>query len=113
MKTFIKLIVMLLFVSSCNSSHSVAEANQEANIPEEDIVKLESDALEYEIIIIEPGFNYWLASMAQPEGYYSQSYLEYPILLKILPANLERQHPKIYQYTEAILVFAHIVYVLL
>ena len=41
-----------------------------------DTVRIANDSLEYEIIIIEPGYAYFLASMARPEGYYSQSYLE-------------------------------------
>lgn len=41
-----------------------------------DTVRIANDSLEYEIIIIEPGFSYFLASQAKPEGYYSQAYLE-------------------------------------
>ncbi len=41
-----------------------------------DTVKIANDDLEYEIIIIEPGFNFWLTSRARPEGYYSQQFLE-------------------------------------
>ena len=41
-----------------------------------DTVEISSDSTEYEIIIIEPGFNFWLQSIARPEGYYSQSFLE-------------------------------------
>ncbi|MCB0383462.1 MAG: hypothetical protein KDD05_09270 [Psychroserpens sp.] len=76
MKPFFKLFFIFLFITSCNSTQSIPEATQDANVPEEDIVRLESDALEYEIIIIEPGFNAWLSTMAQPKGYYSQSYME-------------------------------------
>lgn len=76
MKTFAKFFFLLLLVVSCNSSKSISETHQEDEVPEEDIVRLNSDALEYEIIIIEPGFNSWLIRMAQPEGYYSQSYME-------------------------------------
>lgn len=39
-------------------------------------VEIADDETEYEIIIIEPGFNTWLNSIARPEGYYSQSFLE-------------------------------------
>ena len=35
-----------------------------------------NDSLEYEIIIFDIGFNAFLNSIAQPEGFYSQSYLE-------------------------------------
>lgn len=76
MKTFIKIIILFLFISSCNSSQSVSETSQVADVPEEDMVRLSSDELEYEIIIIEPGFNAWLSTMARPKGFYSQSYLE-------------------------------------
>lgn len=76
MKPFFKLCILILLLNSCNSYQSVAETPQLDDIPEEDIVRLESDALEYEIIIIEPGFNAWLSTMAQPKGYYSQSYME-------------------------------------
>ena len=41
-----------------------------------DTVKITNEALEYEITIIDPGFATWLYSMARPEGYYSQQFLE-------------------------------------
>jgi len=41
-----------------------------------DTIEISSDKTEYEILIIEPGFNFWLLSIAKPEGYYSQSFLE-------------------------------------
>ncbi len=41
-----------------------------------DTVRIANDSLEYEVIIIDGGFNSWLASRARPRGYYGQSYLE-------------------------------------
>lgn len=41
-----------------------------------DTVRISNDSLEYEIIIIDPGFSYFLNSRARPEGYHSQQYLE-------------------------------------
>ena len=41
-----------------------------------DTVRIANDELEYEIIIIDPGFNTWLASRARPRGFYSQQHLE-------------------------------------
>lgn len=41
-----------------------------------DTIHISNESLEYEIIIIEPGFHNWLESIARPEGYYSQSFLE-------------------------------------
>lgn len=41
-----------------------------------DTVKIENDALEYEVIIIDAGFSSWFNSYAKPRSYYSQQYLE-------------------------------------
>ena len=43
---------------------------------DEEPVEIKDAESEYEIIIIEPGFYTWLNSIARPEGYYSQSFLE-------------------------------------
>jgi len=41
-----------------------------------DTVRIANDSLQYEIIIIEPGFDAWLASTARPRHFYSLTYLE-------------------------------------
>jgi hypothetical protein len=41
-----------------------------------DTVEISDPESNYEIIIIEPGFNVWLQTVARPEGYYSQNFLE-------------------------------------
>jgi len=41
-----------------------------------DTISISDPDTEYEIIIIEPGFNTWLQAIARPEGYYSQNFLE-------------------------------------
>lgn len=41
-----------------------------------DTVVIENDSLEYDVIIIDPGFNTWLASIARPRGFYTQNYME-------------------------------------
>ncbi len=41
-----------------------------------DTVEISDPESNYEIIIIEPGFNVWLQTIARPEGYYSQNFLE-------------------------------------
>lgn len=75
MKRITQLFILALLIVSCGSYQSASE-NDLTNVPEDDIVRIANDDIEYEIIIIEPGFNAWLASMAKPEGYYSQSYME-------------------------------------
>jgi len=75
MKKFYSILVFFIIVS-CGTANQISETTDMNDIPEEDIVRIENDELEYEIIIIEPGFNTWLQSIARPEGYYSQDYME-------------------------------------
>ncbi|MDX1718900.1 MAG: DUF6146 family protein [Salegentibacter mishustinae] len=73
MKNFIYIILLGLFVYSCGSTRDRNLGDSQVN---EDTVRIANDSLEYEIIIIEPGFNLFINSIARPEGYYSQQYLE-------------------------------------
>ena len=72
--------LFFVFVAGCNSSkQAVSISDEEEQVFQEvegDTIEISSDKTEYEIIIIEPGFNIWLQSIARPEGYYGQSYLE-------------------------------------
>ncbi len=77
MKTMATLLILGLFMLSCNSSKSTTNKMVlNTNHKEQDTVRIANDSLEYEILIIEPGFNSWLASTAKPEGFYSQAYME-------------------------------------
>ncbi len=71
---------MCFGILSCTSQKSVVDVSSEEKAvfesQDEEPVEIADDETEYEIIIIEPGFNTWLQSIARPEGYYSQSFLE-------------------------------------
>ena len=74
MKLFKQLLLLIslgVFFWACGSSPIKKNTSQQ-----EKPVVIANDSLEYEVIIIDPGFNLFLNSVAQPEGYYSQSYLE-------------------------------------
>lgn len=64
-------IIVALFVVACASSNKKTITNSK-EIP----VVIKNDSLEYEIIIIDAGFNTYLNTVAKPVGYYSQNYLE-------------------------------------
>lgn len=74
-----KKVVLIFFICfgviSCITSKKANETKEISSV-EKDTVRIANDDLEYEITIIEPGFNTWLLSTAKPEGYYSQQYLE-------------------------------------
>ncbi len=78
--SYILALAVVALLGNCGAS------KKEVNITEDekqtftaagnDTVTIGSEESNYEIIIIEPGFNRWLLSIAQPRGYYSQSYME-------------------------------------
>lgn len=85
------LILVLVLVSACTSSKqvsqteeskestplSISQAEEQAfNATGEGEVRIGDEESEYEIIIIDPGFYTWLKSIARPEGYYDQTFLE-------------------------------------
>ncbi len=70
------LLMLTLILYNCSSSNIPFKKGIPAEIPEEDIVRITNDDLDYDITIIEPGFNTWLASIARPKGYYSQNFME-------------------------------------
>lgn len=77
MKYLISILIIIGIALSCKSPNtSTSENNKEIAPKENDTVRIANDSIEYEIIIIEPGFNAWLAGNARPEGFYSQTFLE-------------------------------------
>ncbi|HRN44983.1 MAG TPA: DUF6146 family protein, partial [Flavobacterium sp.] len=69
-----------------------------------DTVRIANDALEYEVLIIDPGFNTWLNSIALPRGYHSQSFLEAKNQLYVSEWNRrvmqpQRYDPNLYEMT--------------
>ncbi|TYP99464.1 hypothetical protein C7447_10160 [Tenacibaculum adriaticum] len=63
--------IISLLVWSCGSSPKAIN-----NDVKEEPVVIANDSLEYEIIIFDIGFNNYLNTIAKPEGFYSQNYLE-------------------------------------
>ena len=80
MKNLLYTLIISGFIIGCNTTKPVTlkKVKSEKELAEinNDTVIIKNDELEYEITIIEPGFNFWLLSTARPEGYYSQQYLE-------------------------------------
>jgi hypothetical protein len=77
MKTYlITFSAAILILVSCKST-SRPSANNSGNISgvKNDTVRIANDELEYEILIIDPGFDGFLAR-AKPRGFYEQHYLE-------------------------------------
>ena len=65
--------IFALALACGTQNRTVANASPAAK---NDTVRIANDSLEYEAIIIDPGFSSWLSTRALPRHYYSQQYLE-------------------------------------
>ena len=99
MKRISLLIILLLILTSCASSNTTINDSDSKVISEDDIVRITNDDTDYEITIIEPGFNSWLASIARPKGYYSQSFMETRNRLFVMNWNNRVLQPQQYNST--------------
>ncbi|MCV9930687.1 DUF6146 family protein [Flavobacterium sp. LS1R47] len=76
MKNSIYIFLILFVVIACSTQKTNVAVTKKPTTSVNDTVRIANDELEYEVIIIDSGFSTWLASMALPRNYYSQSYLE-------------------------------------
>ncbi len=72
---FIFLSILAIFIYSCNSGKPLIKNQEDNSSVVSDTIHLKNDKLEYDIIIIEPGFQNWLATQP-PRGYYGITFLE-------------------------------------
>jgi len=71
------IIILIFSMASCHFDKNLAvQESKTTNKKESDTIRIANDSLQYEVIIIDPGFNSWLASRARPRGFYSESFLE-------------------------------------
>ena len=63
------------------------------DLEDSEAVEISDEKTEYEIIVLEPGFNAWLRSIARPEGYYSQKFLENRNKVLVIQWNQRVQQP--------------------
>lgn len=97
------LLVFIALLISCNSKSNAIYSGARADTTiANDTIRIANDSLEYEIIIIEPGFNGWLATQP-PRGYYTQSAMEISNNFKVLEYNLRTRDP--IRYGSSLYVF--------
>lgn len=91
MKLFKYLLLLFFFgilIWAC-ASPKIKKDTTEKEAP----VVIANDSLEYEVIIIDPGFTYYLNAIAQPRGFYSQQYLESRNFIWVNTWNIRAQNP--------------------
>ena len=103
-KNYLKLLssalLAAIFLVSCTTQKQAVDVSNEEqavfNSDDEQPVEIKDEETEYEIIIIEPGFYTWLQSIARPEGYYSQSFLENRNAIMVVNWNQRVLQPSMY-----------------
>ncbi|WP_324719084.1 DUF6146 family protein [Salinimicrobium sp. HB62] len=95
MRNLLIIVILGLFIYSCSSTRS-RDMKVSEDMVQNDTVRIANDSLEYEIIIIDPGFSYFINSIARPEGYYSLNYLENKNRFLVNDYNYRVQQPQVY-----------------
>ncbi|WGF92247.1 DUF6146 family protein [Aequorivita marisscotiae] len=75
MKNIFILAFLSVAIFSCGPGSKTIGDTSSSEIATNDTIKIANEALEYEVIIVEPGFDSWLISQP-PRGYYGQTKLE-------------------------------------
>jgi hypothetical protein len=75
MRYLITILIIALGFYSCESGKSTIKEDNSSTVASNDTIRIANDSLEYEIMIIEPGFNSWILSQP-PMGYYGKLFLE-------------------------------------
>ena len=91
LKYILSILILGAILWSCGSSPVKKSTDKE------EPVVISNDSLEYEIIIIDVGFNYFLNAVAQPRGYYSQKYLENQNRIMVANWNFRVGNPQPYK----------------
>ena len=84
------LLIVSMLIFSCGSPKKGIVVNDDQ---QEEPVRIANDSLEYEIIIIDPGFTTYLNTIARPMSYYSQSFLESRNILYVNEWNNRVRNP--------------------
>lgn len=94
MKRILLISIMLFAAISCATKKDFAKVKDGGSAMVGDTVRIANPELDYEIIVVDPGFNSWMLMNARPRGYHSQSYLENRNLSWVLEWNTRARDPR-------------------
>lgn len=93
MKWLLSLLIITL-VCSCAGKSNNFEGQKTDTLS--DTLRIVNEVLDYEIIILEPGFNGWLISNARPRGFHSQTFFEMRNRIWVTEYNNRHRQPFTY-----------------
>jgi hypothetical protein len=74
-RIFLLLFALATILIACTATQNNKKFEKHTK-PLNDTIRISNKEVEYEVVIIDPGFASWLNSFARPRNYYSQSYME-------------------------------------
>ncbi len=96
MKKLLFILCVLAILRSCTSKKPNVLNTEITKIVQNDTIRIANDTLEYEVIIIDPGFTTWLNSVARPRNFYSLPFLENKNYLFVTEWNIRALQPQRY-----------------
>lgn len=75
MKYLITILLLALAFNSCDSSKSTMKGDTSVAVKSNDTIRIANEELEYEILIIEPGFDSWIVTQP-PREFHGIGFLE-------------------------------------
>jgi hypothetical protein len=76
MKKIVVILIVISIALSCKTTTKAIKNDSNSLQKVSDTVRIANDEIQYEVIIIDPGFNSFLYGQAKPRGFYSELYLE-------------------------------------
>jgi hypothetical protein len=105
MKNILIIAVLSITIFSCGTGgKTISNNTTSSEVATNDTIRIANESLEYEIIIVEPGFDSWLISQP-PRGFYGQAKLESKNRQFVTEYNSRVLNPNLYSrnlYTEQI-----------
>lgn len=98
-RVLLLLSALFFFLIACSVSQDKKSFDNKS-----DTIRISNEEIEYEVLIIDIGFQSWFNSYAKPRNYYSQSYLESRNRIWILEWNRRamlplQYNPNLYEMT--------------
>ena len=102
-RVLLLLSALFFFLIACLVSQDKKSFDNKPKL-ESDTIRISNEEIEYEVLIIDIGFQSWFNSYAKPRNYYSQSYLESRNRIWILEWNRRamlplQYNPNLYEMT--------------
>jgi len=97
MKFLIPFILFAFLVASCDANKKTIKNNDVNTGVENDTIRIANDELEYEIIVIDSGFNSFLLTQP-PRGHYDLNFLEGRNRIYVQEYNIRARNPQQYDF---------------